>query len=152
MIELDADQREILQRELRRVMPSLAPATTLRHQYQRLSEALGAGAIPQELMGPLEQVLEMMLSTSRPRRVYGPAAEQALIALYQQTPAGIRLRQLVDQVNRSLTMLKAQRIERLSFSLKRPGAYQLTIETDQCELLVSIGRDGVSVDQLSIGV
>lgn len=152
MIEVEADQREILQRELRRVMPSLAPATTLRHQYERLSEALGAGAIPQELMGTLEQVLEMMLSTSRTRRVYGPMGERALIALYDQTPAGVRFRQLVNQVNRSLDMLRGQRIERLSFSLKRPGTYQLTIGTDHCQLLVSIGREGISVDQLSIGV
>lgn len=152
MIEIGAEEREILNREIERLMRPLASDSKPYQDYVQLLAALSSGVVPEQQSGALEQVLEITLSTGRIRQAYGPQEEQQLLKLYNRTPTGDRLRQLMKQVNQSLETLKDQRIESLLFSLKTPGAYRLEINTDQCQLTVSIDWNGVSVHQLEVGI
>ena len=152
MIEIGAEEKGILHHEIERLMHPLAPDSKSHQDYARLLAAVGSGVVPEELIGALEHALEITLSTGRIRHAYGPQEEQQLLRLYHRTPTGDRLRQLMKQVNQSLETLKDQRIESLSFSLKRPGAYRLEINTDRCQLTVSIDWNGVFIHQLEVGL
>jgi hypothetical protein len=152
MIEMSAEEKEILRQEIERLLVPLAPDSKSYQDYAQLLTEVDVEAVPENLLGALEHALEITLSTGRIRRAYGPQVEQQLLRLYNRTPTGTRLREHLKKVNQSLEVLKDQKIESLSFSLKTPGAYRLEIDTDQCQLTVSIDRDGVSVHQLVVGI
>ena len=149
---MSAEEKEILSREIKRLMSPLAPDSKSYQDYALLLAVMDAGVIPEEFVGVLEQILEITLSSGHIRHVYGPPEEQQLLRLYDRTPTGARARELIKQVNRSLGTLKEHKIESLSFSLKTPGVYRLEIGTDQCEMTLNIDWTGVSVHQLEVGV
>jgi hypothetical protein len=152
MIEIGAEEQEILHHEIKRLMVPLASDSKARQDYVRLLAEIGSGTVPEAWVAALEHVLEITLSTGRIRDAYGPQQEQHLLRLYHRTPTGARVREHMKQLNQSLAALTDQKIEALSFSLKTPGAYRLEINTDQCQLTVSIDWNGVSIHQLVVGI
>lgn len=152
MIEISAEEAGILHHEINRLMVPLASDSKARQDYARLLAEIGSGSVSEELTAALEHVLEITLSAGRIRDAYGPQEEQHLLRLYHRTPTGARVREHVKQLNHSLKVLKDQTLEGLAFSLKAPGAYRLEINTDQCQLTVSIDWNGVSIHQLVVGV
>jgi len=152
MIEIDVEEKEILDHEIERLMIPLSPDSKARQDYAQLLTELGSGVISEELVMALEHVLEITLSTGRIRDAYGPQEEQQLLRLYHRTPTGTRSREHIKQVNQSLDALKDQKIESLSFSLKTPGAYRLELNTDQCQLTINVDWSGVSIHQLVVDI
>jgi hypothetical protein len=122
-----------------------------RASYDELSRAVVTGEVPDELVAPLERVLEIGLRTGRVRRLHGVHAESALARVFHGTPKGRALGAAVGEVNTALEALAGQPLERLSLNAKGPGAYALTIETGAATLTLEIGPEGVAVKDVSVG-
>ncbi len=149
VVTIDAVQREILLEELATLVVSLRDAET-RTPWEALAGAVDAGAVGEDLLGRLEQILEMTLQTGRVRRVHGADSEQSLLRLFHQTPRGSASRRATEAVNRTLATLAGQTIETMLFTSQGPGVYRLGVETDRVKLTLEIDRHGVTVESLEI--
>ena len=149
--ELDERQREAVVEEIAGLAASLQDAAA-RERWAELARAISedAGPLSAEQVARLESVLALSLETGRARRVQGPEAEQALLRLYRKTPGGAAVEQLTRAANQALAALAGQRLAALSFTPGVPGTFKLEIATDACQLVVEVGRRGVTVD--SVGV
>jgi hypothetical protein len=148
-LAIDPGQREVLLEELAMLVVSLRDAET-RAPWEELAEAVDVGAVGEELLGRLEQILEMTLQTGRVRRVHGAESEQALLRLFHQTPRGAASRRATEAVNRTLASLAGQTIETMLFTTQGPGVYRLGLETDRVKLTLEIDRYGVTVESLEV--
>jgi hypothetical protein len=148
-LAIDPSQREVLLEELAMLVVSLRDAET-RAPWEELAEAVDEGAVGEELLGRLEQILEMTLQTGRARRVHGAESEQALLRLFHQTPRGAASRRATEAVNRTLASLAGQTIETMLFTTQGPGVYRLGLETDRVKLTLEIDRHGVTVESLEV--
>jgi hypothetical protein len=148
-VAIDAVQREILLEELATLVVSLRDAET-RAPWEALAGAVDDGAVEEDLLGRLEQILEMTLQTGRVRRVHGADSEQTLLRLFHQTPRGAASRRATEAVNRTLATLAGQTIETLLFTSQGPGVYRLGVETDRVKLTLEIDRHGVTVESLEV--
>lgn len=148
-IELDAAAREWLQEEVQALLARLSTPEG-RALYAALLSAIEAGHIPEALLGPLERLLELGLQTGRIRHRYGPQAEAALLRLYQKTPAGAAIAQTAEEANRALASLQGHAIQAIIFAPRGPGQYQLTIETDRCQITLETSREGIWVKSLEV--
>jgi hypothetical protein len=148
-LAVDPSQREVLLEELAMLVVSLRDAET-RAPWEELAEAVDEGAVGEELLGRLEQILEMTLQTGRVRRVHGAESEQALLRLFHQTPRGAASRRATEAVNRTLASLAGQTIETMLFTSQGPGVCRLGLETDRVKLTLEIDRYGVTVESLEV--
>jgi hypothetical protein len=149
-LELDERQRETVLEEIAALADSLKDAAA-RERWAELGRALsGGGPLSSDQASRLESVLALTLETGRARRVQGPEAEQALLRLYRKTPGGAAVEQLTRAANQALAALAGQRLSSLSFTPQAPGTFKLEIATEACQLVVEVGRRGVTVD--SVGV
>jgi hypothetical protein len=148
-LAIDAVQREILLEELATLVVSLRDPAT-RSPWEELAAAVGAGGVEEELLGRLEQILEMTLQTGRVRRVHGPESERALLRLFHQTPRGAAARRATEAVSRTLAGLAGQTLETMLLTSQGPGIYRLGIETSRCKLTLEIDRHGVTVESLEV--
>jgi hypothetical protein len=162
-LELDEEQRAAALEEIAALAASLSDAAA-RARWEELARAVSAGAgagadgggeagppaLTGEQVSRLESVLALTLETGRARRVQGPEAEQALLRLYRKTPGGAAVERLTREANQALAALAGQRVSRLAFSPQAPGTFKLEISTDACQLVVEVGRRGITVD--SVGV
>jgi hypothetical protein len=148
-LAIDAVQREVLLEELATLVVSLRDPQT-RTPWEELAAAVDAGEVEDELLGRLEQILEMTLQTGRVRRVHGADSEQALLRLFHQTPRGAASRRATEAVNRTLATLAGQTVETLLFTSQGPGVYRLGVATDRCKLTLEIDRHGVTVESLEV--
>ena len=148
-LAIDPVQREVLLEELAMLVVSLRDAET-RAPWEELAWAVDEGAVGEDLLGRLEQILEMTLQTGRVRRVHGAESEQALLRLFHQTPQGAASRRATEAVNRTLASLAGQTIETLLFTTQGPGVYRLGLETDRVKLTLEIDRHGVTVESLEV--
>jgi len=85
------------------------------------------------------------------REAYGPGAELALWGLFQKTPRGRDIAASVAALNAALKPLAGQTIESLNAVARAPGAYALTIKTDQCQLVIRFEPAGVRIESLEVG-
>jgi hypothetical protein len=152
-LAIDAVQREILLEELATLVVSLRDPET-RSPWEALAAAVDGGSIggsaEEDLLGRLEQILEMTLQTGRVRKVHGAESEQALLRLFRQTPRGGASRRATEAVNRTLATLAGQTIETLLFTSQGPGVYRLGVETDRVKLTLEIDRHGITVESLEV--
>jgi hypothetical protein len=148
-LAIDPSQREVLLEELAMLVVSLRDAET-RAPWEELALGVDEGAVGEELLGRLEQILEMTLQTGRVRRVHGAESEQALLRLFHQTPRGAASRRATEAVNRTLATLAGQTIETMLFTSQGPGVYRLGLETDRVKLTLEIDRHGVTVESLEV--
>lgn len=148
-LAIDPGQREVLLEELAMLVVSLRDVET-RAPWEELALGVDEGAVGEELLGRLEQILEMTLQTGRVRRVHGAESEQALLRLFHQTPLGAASRRATEAVNRTLATLAGQTIETMLFTSRGPGVYRLGLETDRVKLTLEIDRHGVTVESLEV--
>jgi hypothetical protein len=148
-LAVDPLQREVLLEELASLVVSLHDPET-RSPWEDLAGAVDAGEVGEDLIGRLEQLLEMTLQTGRVRRMYGAEGEQALLRLFHQTPRGAAARRATEAVNRTLATLEGERIETMLFTTQGPGVYRLGIETGRCRITLEIDRHGVTVESLEV--
>ena len=148
-LAIDPVQREVLLEELATLVVSLRDAGT-RAPWEELAMAVDEGVVGENLLGRLEQVLEMTLQTGRVRRVHGAESEQALLRLFHQTPRGAASRRATEAVNRTLATLAGQTLETMLFTSQGPGVYRLGLETGHVKLTLQIDRHGVTVESLEV--
>jgi len=150
-VTLKPDVQELLREELAAFVEAL-PADQVPAEYAAVAAAVEAGELPDEVLGPVGALLEVGLQTGRIRKVHRAAAEQSLLRLYGQTPAGKQQAQTIAEVNAALAQLEGQQIETVRVLMRIPGSYLLQINTADCEMTLRFTPDGAGVDSVAVGV
>lgn len=149
-LRLHGAQQEVLELELRALAERAGDAG--RERYLSLAARAAEGEIPDDDLGLLEAVLELLVQSGRARKLYGPGGEQALAQLFNRTPRGAAVEETVAGLNEALRALTGQRLEGLSVAAHGPAAYKLQIETDQGRLSLRLDGQGARVESVEVGV
>jgi hypothetical protein len=144
------DERQLLLDEIDAVAAQLRNAEA-REVYAELRAAVVAGEVTDGLLPTLERLLELGLETGRIREVHSAHGEMAATRVFQRTPKGSALKAACDEANAALEGLQGQPLDAVSFSVRGPGAYTLTLNTDQAHVTVHIDRHGVRVRSVEVG-
>ena len=115
-----------------------------RARYESLAASAASGTIPDELVGPLQTMLELVFDTGRPTN------RAVLQAVYAKTPVGRQLSAQVRDVNRALESLQGQSLVQLRISAG-PSQQSLSIETDHVRVQLEFDRRGAHISQLEAG-
>jgi hypothetical protein len=145
------DERHLLLDEIDAVVAQLR-VNLARLRVPELRAAVEAGEVPEGQLPALERLLEMGLETGRIRQVHSAHGEMAALRVFQRTPKGSALKATCDEATAALQALHGQSIENLSFSIRGPGAFALTLETDQARVTLHLDRHGVRVRNLEVGL
>jgi hypothetical protein len=149
-LKLERLHRDILAPQLD-VFIAAARDDGARAPYEALRAALETLEVPPELTGRLGAIAELAINSGRVREAYGPGAELALWALFQKTPRGREIAESVAALNAALKPLAGQAIESVNTISRAPGAYALTIKTDQCQVVIRFEPAGVRIESLEVG-
>jgi hypothetical protein len=143
-LELEAAEAELVGLEAAAFARAL-PEPGGRARYERLAAAAESGDVPDDLVGPLETMLELVFETGR------PANRAVLQAVYARTPRGKQRAAAAREVNRALQTLRGQSIVELRLAAAGPSQQTLTIESDRCRVQLEFDRDGARVTSLETG-
>lgn len=117
-----------------------------RQAYERLQQAASSGGqVDQELVGALEGLLALGLTTGRIRAVYGAHGEMAATAAFQRTPGGRALQRQCEEANQALRTFVGRPLQALSISARGPGLYLLTVEVEGSRAVLQLDKNGVQV-------
>jgi hypothetical protein len=144
-------ERELLRPEVAAVAAGVNDPA-LRDAYAALLAEVEQATVSPDGQGRLEGLLEMGLQTGRFRRQHGAIDAQLLYRLYGRTPHGKALAGELEGVNKAFQALEGHSVDGLTLSAKGPGEYELTVETDNCRIAVSIGGGGVHLSSVEMGV
>jgi hypothetical protein len=150
-VSLKPDVQELLQQELRAFAETFAPDERPAG-FDELVAAVASGELPDELLGPIGNLLEPGLQTGRIRHFHRAPGEQALLRLFAQTPSGKAHATAVADVNAALARLAGQEIESVRVVMRTPGTYLLQIGTDDLEMTLRFTPDGTGVESVALGV
>jgi|SRR5215475_1471191 len=149
MVSLDELQQEILGQEILTFLNGVSDPET-HARYTGLLHEVEDGEVGEESAAALEGMLTIILESGRARKLYGPAGENTLTALFQKTPRGSALVQQATEMNRALKGLEGQKLSGIAFRSTGPGAWGLTLQTDRGELTLRIDRQGIRVNSLEV--
>jgi hypothetical protein len=121
-----------------------------REVYLALKTAIESLEVPPDLQLRLGAIVEVALTSGRVRRLFGPAAELSLNALFLKTPRGREVAQSLAELNKALATLKGQTVEQITSTQRSPGAYALTVKTSGCQIVISFEQAGVRVESLEV--
>ena len=113
-------------------------------RYERLSIAVRSGVVSEDLIGPLEAMLELLFEKGR------PSNRAVLQAIYARTPHGRGLHAAAREVNQALETLRGQTIVEVRVSAA-PARHAVVIETDRCRLTLELDRASTRVASLETG-
>jgi hypothetical protein len=150
-LALDQLQRDVLLPQIQAFVEASADPAA-REVYGALKDAVERGEVPADLQARLGAIVEIALSSGRVRKLFGPAAELALNALYQKTPRGRELAQSIREVNAALARLAGQHVEEIAASLKSPGSYTLTLKTSGYQVVVRFEQAGIRVESIEVAL
>ncbi|HEU4753113.1 MAG TPA: hypothetical protein VFU47_08390 [Armatimonadota bacterium] len=149
-MKLSEDERELLTAELAQALEQVR-SPELKSAYTALLAAADEGEVPDDLLEPLQSLLEVGLESGRIRRVHTAHGEMAANRLYARTPRGQAARSAAEQVNLALRALAGQTLEDVTVTAAGPGSYSLSLTTDQGRLLLRFSRHGVSLQSVEVG-
>jgi hypothetical protein len=152
MIELKNDEMEILKQEIGVLSAGAISSKESTYLFNNLLSSINGKKIDKIQLQPFGQILELLLSTGVIRKNFSPVEEQKIFRLYLKTPQGKERKKNIDELNKSLKALQTQKIEGISFSIKSPGVYSISISTDKCELSMNVNKSGVYADKLELGI
>ena len=115
-----------------------------RARYERLATLAGSGQLPEDLVGPLETMLELLFEKGRPTN------RAVLQSVYAKTPSGRQRTAAARDVNSALRTLQGQTITELRLSSGVSG-FTLVVETDRCRVTLDLDRQGPRVASLETG-
>jgi hypothetical protein len=99
----------------------------------------------------LDRLLTLALQSGRVRALYGPGGEQAALRAYRKLPSGSQLAETTSAVNEALVSLHGRRIDRLSVTAVGPGAFTLSVTTDDGpQLTVRLDRQGTRIASVEL--
>jgi hypothetical protein len=107
--------------------------------------AVGDGHVEGDDAQALGELLELGLSTGRVRAVYGPAGEQAALALFRRLPQGRELSESTRDLNDALAALEGRELDSVSLHSVGPGEYGLSISAEGFEIGLRLGRNGARI-------
>jgi hypothetical protein len=148
-LTLDTLQRDILVPQIQAFLDATTDPQA-REVYLTLKTAIESLEVPPDLQLRLGAIVEVALTTGRVRRLFGPAAELSLNALFLKTPRGREIAQSLSELNKALATLKGQTVEQITSSQKSPGAYSLTVRTSGCQIVIRFEQAGVRVESLEV--
>ena len=150
-ITLDTLQRDVLVPQIQAFLDATTDPQA-REVYLALKTAIESLEIPPDLQHRLGAIVEVALTSGRVRRLFGPAAELSLNALFLKTPRGREVAQSLSELNRALATLKGQTVEQITSSQRSPGAYALTVKTSGCQIVIRFEQAGVRVESLELNL
>lgn len=148
-ITLDTLQRDILIPQIQAFLDATSDPQA-REVYLALKAAIESLEIPSDLQPRLGAIVEVALTSGRIRRLFGPAAELSLNALFLKTPRGREVAISLAELNKALATLKGQTVEQITSSQRSPGAYSLTLKTNNCQIVIRFEQSGVRVESLDV--
>ena len=148
-ITLDTLQRDVLVPQIEAFLDATTDPQA-REVYQTLKTAIESLEVPADLQPRLGAIVEVALTSGRVRRLFGPAAELSLNALFLKTPRGREVAQSVAELNKALATLKGQTVEQITSTQRSPGAYSLTVKTSGCQIVIRFEQSGVRVESLEV--
>ena len=149
-IALDTLQRDILIPQIQAFLDATNDPQA-REVYLALKSAIESLEVPPELQMRLGAIVEVALTSGRVRRLFGPAAELSLNALFTKTPRGREVAQSLAELNKALATLKGQTVEQITATQRAPGSYSLTLKTSGYQLVIRFEQSGVRVETLEVG-
>src|ERR1700723_3241401 len=148
-ITLDTLQHDILIPQIQAFLDATNDPQA-REVYEALKRAIESLEVPADLQLRLGAIVEVALTSGRVRRLFGPAAELSLNALFLKTPRGREVAQSLAKLNKALATLKGQSVEQITSTQRSPGAYSLTVKTNNCQLVIRFEQSGVRVESLEV--
>lgn len=142
-MELQPAEAEIVSLEASAFAQALSDPAA-RARYESLAASAASGTIPDELIPPLQTMLELVFDTGRPTN------RAALQAVYAKTPIGKEQAADRHEINRALEALAGQTIAHLRVS-GGPSHQTLSIETDRVRVQLEFDRRGAHISQLETG-
>ena len=149
-IALDTLQRDILIPQIQAFLDATNDPQA-REVYLALRSAIESLEVPPELQMRLGAIVEVALTSGRVRRLFGPAAEISLNALFTKTPRGREVAQSLSELNKALASLKGQTVEQITTTQRAPGSYSLTLKTSGYQLAIRFEQTGVRIETLEVG-
>jgi hypothetical protein len=148
-VRLSEPEAELALAETRAVLAAAA-SEDYREQLSELEVAIEAGVLEDRQALTLEPILELALQAGRIRAVYGPPGETAALRLYRKLPRGVALQASAREVSQALGSLEGHRLEGATLTAVGPGAYTLSIATDEGRLTVRLDRQGARVTSVEV--
>ena len=132
--------------------PSSRPRSrrTYREQLGELEEAIESGLLEERHALTLEPILELALQAGRIRAIYGPPGETAALRLYRKLPRGKALQQSARDVSEALASLQGHRLEGATLTAVGPGAYTISLATDEGRLTIRLDRQGARLTSVEV--
>ena len=106
-ITLDTLQRDVLIPQIQAFLEATSDPQA-RDVYLTLKTAIESLEIPSDLQPRLGAIVEVALTSGRIRRLFGPAAELSLNALFLKTPRGREVAISLAELNKALASLRAK--------------------------------------------
>jgi hypothetical protein len=147
---LDGLQRDLLLPELDAFLAA-APDGVARDSYLALRHAIDSLIVPQELASRLEAITELLLTSGKARRAYGPAADLSLWSLFQKTPRGRAMLDSVAALDTALKRFEGQTLEFVNATARAPGAYSITLKSSEFQLVLRFDSTGARVESVEVG-
>ena len=149
-MKLTEEERELLLTEVAQALDHVR-APELRVTFGELLSAVDQGEVPDDLMPPLETLLEIGLESGRIRKIYLAPGETTARRIFARTPRGRTAQGKTAEVNEALQALAGHVIEEVSITQPTPGSFSLLLATDQGKLQLRLDREGVRLQSLEIG-
>jgi hypothetical protein len=142
-LKLEPSEAEVLALDARAFAQALADATA-RVRFEQLSTAALSGDVPDELIPPLETMLELLFEKGR------PSNRAILQSVYAKTPRGKQQTVAAREVNKALRTLRGQTLEDVRITAG-PSKHTLIVETDRVRLTLELDSAGARVSSLETG-
>lgn len=147
-LELDDDERELVDLELAALLPALSAGR--REGYEALSDAVAAGTVPPELVVHLQSLLELALQTARARKLYRAEGEKILTDLFKRTPAGRALTRQLGDMNTALRAVAGHELRGARVGMRTLGHFTVTLRTDETTLTLAVRPDGMNIESIEV--
>ena len=115
-----------------------------RSRFEELAAAAFSGDVPDELIPPLQTMLELIFEKGR------PSNRAVLQAVYAKTPRGKQQTVAAREVNKALQTLRGQTLSDVHIAAG-PSKHTLIVETDRVRLTVELDSAGARVSSLETG-
>jgi hypothetical protein len=148
-IRVSETERELALAETQAVLAA-ASFGDYRDQLVELEEAIEAGLLDEHHALTLEPILELALQAGRIRAIYGPPGETAALRLYRKLPRGAALQQSAREVSQALGSLQGHVLEGATLTAVGPGAYTLSLATDEGRVSVKLDRQGARITSVEV--
>jgi hypothetical protein len=148
-IRISDSEAELALAETRAVLAA-AVSEEYREQLTELEEAIESGRLEEQDATTLEAILELALQAGRIRGIYGPPGETAALRLYRKLPRGAALQQSAREVSDALASLHGHRLEGATLTAVGPGAYTLSLATDEGRLSIRLDRQGARITSVEV--